>query len=295
MAKSGIAIAPFMLTGPGGSSGTTGSGGGSTGSGVTSIGFFFRDWGGPGGHGAALARSDRGRDTGSTTGGTSGTTGGGTGSDFYFDEWLQLWVDVEWSETSYATTFYVDEAATIPAGHVTSTYSGDWDVFPQTYRSEYEFSAGPLAGSHGTYDCVQTSLTEGSMIYDNTYVDGSTDHGESEWRDESSRWASRWDGPNHEGWYEDSGVWTSNGTGTYTCSNSEGWSSTWSYNADWSGSAHFEGPDPLLPADMTWTTDGHYRITYADGSSESWSWEDFWGGSEGGGTTGSGGFAQPGG
>jgi hypothetical protein len=293
MAKGGIAIAPFMLTGPGGGSGanggTTGTGGGFGGGGISRIGFFFRNFGGPTGLGAQSLRSHRGRDGGGTTGGTTGSTGGGPGSDFYYDEWLQLWVDVEWSDTSYTIHFYQDEAGTMQAGHVASTFSGDWNVYPQTYHNEYEFTAGIWAGAHGTYDCVQTSESEGSMVYEDTYADGSSDHGESHWTSQTSTWTSRWDGPNQQGWFEDNGSWTADGAGTYTCSNSEGWSSTWNYNADWSGSAHFEGPDPLLPADMTWTSDGHYHVTYADGTTEDWTWDDFWGGVEEGSNTGSGG------
>ncbi|MEZ0325683.1 MAG: hypothetical protein ACAH95_07235, partial [Fimbriimonas sp.] len=49
-----------------------------------------------------------------------------------------------------------------------------------------------------------------------------------------------------------------------------------------------EGPDEGLPAKVTWTPEGHYRIEYADGTVEEW---DMWSG-DGGvgfGTTGSGG------
>ncbi len=292
MSRGGVAIAPFMMIGPGGSGGTSGStggttggGGGADGGGLTSLGFFFREFGGPNGNGAMLAsRAKLGRDPGSPTGGGGGTN---NGTDFYFDEWLQLWVAVTWSETSYETLFFIDEAKLVPAGHVSSTYSGNWEIFPQTYHNEFEFTAGTLAGSHGTYDCVQNSLTTGSMVYDETYPDGSRYHGESNWSETSSTWTSRWDGPGNVGWFEDSGTWNSDGVGDYQCSNSDGWSSSWHYNADWSGNARFEGPDPLLPANMTWTSDGNYRIVYADGSVEEWSWEDFWGGVVEGGTTGS--------
>lgn len=286
MANSGIAIAPFMLSGHGGGGGTTGTtgGGGFVGGGVPSLGFFFRDFGGPGGL-AAMSRT-RGEDGGGATTGTNG----GPQDSFYYDEWLQLWVDIEWTETNFNIHFYQDEAGTLPAGHVSSSYTGDWGNFPQIYHNEYEFTAGPLAGSHGSYDCIQTSWSEGNMVYEETYADGSKYEGESQWTNETSTWSSRWDGPNNVGWFQDNGTWSMDGSGTYSCSNSEGWSSTWNYNSDWSGSAHFEGPDPKLPADMTWTSDGHYKVVYADGSVEEWSWEDFWNDVEGG-TTGTGGFS----
>jgi hypothetical protein len=292
MAKSGIAMAPFFFGGFGGGSGTTGSstggGGGAGGGGITSIGFFFRDFGGPSGFGSMMSHRMRGA---TRDGGTTGSGGGDGGSDdFYFDEWLQLWAEVQWTDNTFAIHFYQDEAKTLPAGHTTSTFTGSLDAFPQTYSYDYEFTAGTWAGSHGSYICSSTSETVGSMIYENAYSDGSHDEGHSDWDESASSWHSRWDGPNSQGWFEDSGTWNLDGSGIYTCSDFDGWASTWSYNADWSGSAHFTGPDPKLPADMTWTADGHYKITYADGSKEEWSWSDLWD-SEEGGTTGTAGFA----
>lgn len=280
MSKSGIALAPFMLHGfgGGGGGGTTGSGGGY--GGVSPIGFFFRHFGTDGG-GAGEGS------TGSGTSGTTGTTGTtGTGSDFYFDEYLGLWVATEWSETSSTTTFTLDQEGTLPAGQVSSTYTAELGTYPQSFTNEYEFTAGPLAGSHGSYNCTQTSEEEGSMVYENTYADGASDSGESHWDADDSTWESRWEGPGGTPWFEDSGTWTAAGSGTYSSSDSDGWSSTWTYNADWSGSATFSGPDPMLPATLVWTSQGRYTATYADGSTETWSWDDFWGGVDGGGTTG---------
>lgn len=276
MSKSGIALAPFMMHGFGG-----GTGGGTTGStgsfgGVSSIGFFFRNFGGTTGEGS----------TGGTGSGTTGSTG--SGSNFYYDQWLGLWVDFEWTENTSTTTFTLDEAKTQPAGQVTSTYTGEFGSYPQTYTNQYTFSAGPLTGSNGTYISVQTSATHGSMSYANTYADGSSDSGESQWTDLTSSFESRWEGPGGTPWFEDSGTWNADNSGTYTCENSQGWASTWTYNSDWSGSATFTGPDPLLPAMMAWNSHGRYTVTYADGSTESWNWDDFWGGVGEGGTTGSG-------
>lgn len=284
MSKSGIALAPFMMHGFGGGTGggTTGSSGGY--GGVSNIGFFFRHFGGSTSGGSTGSGGE-----GGTSGGTTGTTGttGGTGSNFYFDEWLGLWVDVAWSEGSSTTTFTLDEAKTLPAGHVTSTYTGDFGTYPQTYTNEYEFTAGQLAGSHGTYNCTQTSESHGSMAYENTYADGSSDSGESSWTDQVSMFHSRWDGANGT-WMEDSGTWNSDNSGAYEFTNYNGWSTSWQYNSDWSGSATFNGPEQLLPATMTWTSEGRYTIVYSDGSTESWDWEDFWGDNGEGGTTGSG-------
>lgn len=311
MANSGLGFIGFNSGG-----GTTGSGTGGTsgggiggGGGYSSIGGFVRNFGGPNGVGPSMPHrtliagttgttgngtttttggdtsSTTGGDTASTTGGTDGGGGGTGGEYFYYDEWLMLWVNTQWTETSFSSTFFVDQAKTQPAGFVTSTFAGNWNVFPQTYTSDYAFTAGTLVGSHGTYHSSQTSEFDGSMTYNNTYSDTSHDQGSSTWSATGSSWQSRWDGTNG-GWYEDSGSFNANGTGTYTCSSSEGWSSTWHYNADGSGNAHFEGPDPMLPADMTWTAAGVFHIVFADGTSETWTWSDLWEGN-GEGTSGS--------
>lgn len=279
MANAGILFPGFGGSGGGG---TTGSGGG----GIPSMGGFIRNFGGVNGVLPALVRRIA---DGGTTGGTGGSTGG---QDFYYDEWLQLWVDTQWTENTFVSHFYLDQAETQPAGSLVCSFTSDWNVYPQTYSSQYEFTAGLLAGAHGNYDCSFVTQLDGAMTYDNTYADTSHDSGTSTWTIDGSVWGSRWDGPNGTGWYQDHGDWSASGSGEYACSNSDGWASTWHTNADGSGSAHFEGPDPRLPADLTWTASGHFRATYADGTSEEWTWEDLWSG-EGSGTTGSGGFMAP--
>jgi hypothetical protein len=290
MAKSGIAMAPFFLGGGGLSGGTTGSTtGGSVGigGGISGIGFFFRGFVSPAGLPARMARSRTLADESGTTG-----SGGGNGEDFYYDEWLQLWVWAEWNENVYSSRFYQDEAKTLTAGHSSSTFTGTLDSFPQSYASEYELTAGIWAGAHGSFISTQSSWSDGNMVYDNVYSDGSHDHGQSEWNSVDSSWSSRWEGPSGTIWYEDSGEWHSDGSGVYNCSNSDGWAIAWNYNADWSGTAHITGPDPLLPADMTWTSDGQYRILYADGSVEEWSWDEYWDNESGtSGTTGTAGMS----
>ncbi|HWA83100.1 MAG TPA: hypothetical protein VG820_06705, partial [Fimbriimonadaceae bacterium] len=205
----------------------------------------------------------------------------------YYDDWLKLWVDTQWTDTTFVSDFYLDQGKTQPAGHITSTFTNNWNTYPQVYTSDYAFTAGSLAGAHGSYNCTQSSEFEGAMVYTNVYADTAHDQGSANWTAAGSSWQSRWDGPGGSSWYQDSGAWSSDGSGTYACSSSNGWSSTWHYNADGSGSAHFEGPDPKLPADMVWTSSGHFTITYADGTTEEWNWDDIW--SDGGsGTTGSG-------
>ncbi|HVL38108.1 MAG TPA: hypothetical protein VM328_01835 [Fimbriimonadaceae bacterium] len=265
----------FLGGGTGG--GTTGGGG----YGYPFMGAFVRSMGG-GSSGATTGE-------GGTTGSTSSGGGGGGFSDFYYDQWLELWVEIESTDTSFTCLFYRDQAKTQPAGHSTSTFTDDWQTYPQTYTSSYSFTAGTIAGAHGEYQCVQLSESEGSMTYNNSYPDGSSDEGQSSWSEQGANWSSQWSRPGGW-WYQDEGNWAADGSGTYENSDSDGWSASWIYNADWSGSALLQGPDPKLPATMTWTSQGRYRIVYADGSEERWTWEDFWGdGSVGttGGTSGS--------
>jgi hypothetical protein len=287
MANGGLPLPGFTDEGGGaGTSGTTTGGGG----GIPSMGGFIRNFGGPGGMIAtrmSALKATREAETTGTTGGTVGSTDGGggePGSDFYFDEWLNLWVEWTVTDNSFSMKFYIDEAKTNQAGFMLSTFSGDYWTFPSTYQSSYEFTAGMLAGSHGSYTTTMTSEFEGAMTYDDTYVDGSKDHGTSAWTAEGATWSSEWYGPNEEVWYKDSGTWNFDGSSVYSSQNSAGWAVTWVYNMDGSGHAHFEGPDPKLPAELTWDASGHYHIEYADGTSENWSWEDYW--EDEGGTTG---------
>lgn len=272
----------MFFWGPGGGGGTTGGGG--YGMGFPAFGAFVRNFGGPN----ALRSPSRGGTSGSTSSG-----GGGGDPQFYFDSWLQLWVDATYEENSYSALFYLDENRTMPAGHATSTFTGDWQTYPQTYEFDYAFTAGLLGGAHGHYQSVFSDEATGQMSYENTYADGSHDEGSANWNSEGSSWNSSWHSEDDADWFNDSGIWNADGSGQYSCANAQGWSSTWHYNSDWSGSADFYGPYPLLPAHMTWTADGHYRIVYANGRVETWSWEDLW--ESGSGTSGSTGVGTSGG
>jgi hypothetical protein len=306
MAIGGIPFPGFTGGGTGGSTGSGSTGGGF---GFPSMGGFLRGLGGTGGTttGGGGMRSafghfsrgvgTTGGTTTTTTGGTDttggGDTSGGTGTtggwqpSFYYDEWLMLWVQFDSTAEGYSFLFYGDEAKHNPAGHMTSTVPADWNVYPQTYSADYAYTAGTLAGSHGTYQLASTSPSDGSMTYQDVYGDTSSDQGQAVWDAQHSTWTSEWNGPNSSSWYHDSGDWNADGSGTYQASTSDGWSMSWVYNADWSGHAHFEGPDPKLPADLTWTSDGHYHIRYADGSTEDWNYDDLWGGTTGVGSSSS--------
>jgi hypothetical protein len=284
-----------------GTSGTTGT----TGLGMPMIGAFIRNMGS--GPAPLFASRLRGRGTtggtdggGGTTGdgstgdgttgdGSSGTTSSGGGNDgpyLYFDEWLGLWVETSWTENSWTTLLFIDAEKTQPAGSFQSTYSG-WDTYPITGTSTYEISAGPFAGAHGRYETVYNSDYSGRMDYDNFWPTYGSDEGTSTWNQDGWTWSSSQsleDGT----WSKSSGSYGNDGVGRFVWENSDGYKWTYTYNADGSGSGLIQGPDFGLPAKVTWTPEGHYRIEYADGTVEEW---DMWTG-DGGvgfGTTGGGG------
>jgi hypothetical protein len=233
----------------------------------TSIGGFVRHFGGSDGIAMSTVRR-------SLEAAKPGTSAGG--ENFYYDELLQFWVDLRWTETTFTGTFYVDQAKAKQAGHVKTSFVGDWNSLPQAYTSEYAFTAGTLAGAKGTYNCIQTGLFGGAMAYRNTYSDGSHDKGSSTWSEAGASVESRWDGPGTTGSFKDSGSWGPDGSGLFTCTSTDGWSGTWHPLANNSGSAHIEGPDAKLPADLVWTPSGNYKLTCVGGATEEWTRQDMW-------------------
>ena len=230
--------------------------------------------------------SDGTTDVGTTGVGTSGTTGGGEGPYLYFDEWLGLWVESDWEENEWTSLLFVDEAKTQPAGGFHSVYS-DWNSFPVTGNSTYEITAGPFQGAHGQYTLLYETEQSGHMEYDNFWPGYGSDEGSSTWSDGAWTWRSSLtleDGS----WSKSEGTYEESGTGHFVWQNSDGYKWSYTYNPDGSGSGIIEGPDPGLPAKVTWTPEGHYRIEYADGTVEEF---DMWGimGGMGYGTSGGGG------
>jgi hypothetical protein len=189
---------------------------------------------------------------------------------FYYDEWLELWVEVDFSDTTYRVDYYQDEAKTRHAGYMSSTWPTDWTSYPISWRSDYEFLAGPLAGSRGSYVSVMTSDMSGSMTYDSIW-DGSRYQGQSTWDDRAASWTNRTD--NADGtWYTDRGDFRTDGSGTTQSESSIGYRTSYTWNADGSGRGRLEGPDPGLPATIVWNTEGAGTITYADGTVEEFHW-----------------------
>lgn len=215
---------------------------------------------------------------------------------FYFDEWLQLWVDVKSTPGLYRQDMYVDEGKSEPAGFAESTMPSDWSVFPIVYSSKYRFDKGPLAVAWGEY--VTESLADGTFnsTYESTSSDGTVDKGTSNYVPTGDyTYSSSTTMPNGD-WTKYSGTYQMDGSGSSIIETSDGYTSTFTFKSDGSGHARIEGKDPLLPATIKWDAEGNVEIRYADGSVEKynrWSWfgggsSDDGSGSDPGATTGTG-------
>lgn len=205
------------------------------------------------------------------------TRADGTDPNFYFDEYLGLWVVIQDTPSSSTFLLYLDEAKTQPAGSFQTTFSVS-DAYPQTYESHYTIIAGALKGTHGDYVTVQNADNSGRSTYNDTYLDGWSDSGQSTWKaDGSSSWSSRNDGPDHS-YYTYQGVFKADGSGTNHTASSDGYVTDYLYRVDGSGSGRIQGPDPGLPATITWDIYGNTTIRYADGSSEFYPGWGFYGG-----------------
>lgn len=226
------------------------------------------------------------------------STGGGTvepepQNTFYFDDFLNLWVQIKDSPTKLECLLYEDEAKSKPAGSIESTMPADWGKFPQTYVSTYTFTAGTLKGAHGKYTTTTQADFSGTSSYEDFGADGSKDRGESDWTTNGgSTWTDREDAADGT-WTTHKGAFASDGGGTSREETSDGFVTETVYKTDGTGLSRFSGPAPGLPATLTWDACGKTVIRYADGSEETtpgWCGE---GGSVGGGSTNSSGGSAP--
>jgi len=206
-------------------------------------------------------------------------------SYFYYDEWLQLWVDVKMTPELYRQDMYIDEAKSQPAGFAESVMPTDWTVFPIVFSHRYRFDKGPLAVASGEY--VTQSEADGTYRsnYENLSSDGTVDKGFSTYVATGDYTYSSSTTLASGEWSKYTGTYRMDGSGSSLVETSDGYKSTFDFYADGSGKARIEGNDPLLPATITWDAEGNVVIRYADGSVEKynrWSW--FGGGSSDGGT-----------
>jgi hypothetical protein len=203
-------------------------------------------------------------------GGADGTEPGGDGSGPYYDEWLGLWAVSTWDTTSFTTSYFLDEALTLPAGSSISSWTNtetestgtsqvDITAGPSTgykLRSEYTFSNSTFSGSYSSLvDHPIFGHSEDSGVWN---ADGSGSY--------DSLWSKGAD------FFEHHGVWNADGSWSNSSSGSDGYGMTLNGRADGSGTGSLTGPDPLLPAIIAWNTLGQGLITWADGSTTEFSW-----------------------
>jgi hypothetical protein len=187
---------------------------------------------------------------------------------FYFDQYLGLWVQTEYSAAESKYLLFEDEAKTKPAGSIVTTQPADWRVFPQTYSSRYEFTAGYLKGARGSYDNVLNADYSGRSSYENVFADGGKNRGESTHTSagdftyfDRAEFADGY-------WTESRGTFRANGSGGTRTESSDGYQTDYTFNADGSGRGTIKGSLPGLPATVTWDARGNTTIRYADGTTE---------------------------
>jgi hypothetical protein len=119
------------------------------------------------------------------------------------------------------------------------------------------------------YEVEYTDENTGRMVYDNHWPGYGNDRGDSTWGADGWQWS--YSGTMEDGsWSRYNGSFAMDGSGSTTSENSDGYRWAYQYKSDGSGSGTIQGPDPGLPAKVSWTAEGRYRIEYADGTVEEW-------------------------
>ncbi len=190
-------------------------------------------------------------------------TGGGGGSlapeDVYFDEFFGLYANPIESGIDY----FLDEALTQPAGQERTTGSGESSSgFAQT--SITQITAGPRAGYQSTStfsfsnNRLDLSVTGTDPETGSFETIGFFEGGAGEF---SARYTDE-QGVNrtYSVRYDESGA--------YQVSFNTGASFVYTLNflADNSGTGTVTGSSDILPAQISWNTEGNGQITFADGS-----------------------------
>ena len=294
IATSGAPVAAnfaFVEAGGGGDAAVGAPGAPAFGSGIPNIGAYIHNVVAvpPATRARAISRMTKaGRDHGGETPPSPPIDGGGGGDEFplpppsfYFDEYLQLWVQNEYSKTEFRSAFFEDEAKTKPAGNLVSTQPADWNTFPQTYSSRYEFTAGYEAGAHGFYEDTINADYSGTSRYENVSPQYGTSRGRST-RTAAGDFSYSDHTESPDGFTTDSvGTFRHDGSGGTRTSSSDGYATDYTFNADGSGRGTIRGSLPGLPAVITWDPRGNTTIRYADGTIERIPGWGFYGGGGG--------------
>ena len=142
------------------------------------------------------------------------------------------------------------------------------DAVPQTSTYTYTFTAGIMAGTHGSSSWNYNADGSGSSSYENVTSDGWKFKGSSvQQADGTSVWKNRTDEPG--GFFTtDEGTFKADGSSVTKTTSSDGYTVQFTNNADGSATGTVTGPQPGLPAHITRDTNGKTVIRYADGTVE---------------------------
>jgi len=186
-----------------------------------------------------------------------------SGGPFY-DKSLGLWVVVTVTLTSFTETFYQDQAETEPAGSASYTL----DIATQMMSGAINVTQGNYAGLSGTFS---ETISGGSLKgnYSLTLPSGTTITGQFSVSEGSNGnpMGTMTQTITESGGYSESTSVTYNSDGSIkiTATDSNAYSSTLNFAADLSGTGTVTGPDPGLPATLTWDSSGDGTVTFANG------------------------------
>lgn len=192
-------------------------------------------------------------------------------NDSYYDSAEELWridTTMEWGINS---TFWLEEAATTPAGTEITTWATS-ESYPWTTTTVYNITAGSSAGSHGTSSQTQDSEESNHSSFDFYRVSNGVSagrlFGSDTWSaDSTATWSVTAIDADGSTWHFE-GTANQDGTATETEETEDGTSTTANHEADESGNGTVDAPNPANSATFEWTPDGTMTIHYADGTSE---------------------------
>lgn len=185
-----------------------------------------------------------------------------------FDDYLELW----YTNLENVTTYTVDQAGTQPAGQTVRATT--IDGLKVTTTEETTITAGPQAGftqssilvsDSGTTTFTQsgTSPASGPFSIEGEILQSGVVTIRSRFRDDAG--ADR---------FYDLTV-QPDGSTVVSYNNNQLFSYSLNYNADQSGQGTVSGNSTLLPASLSWNTQGDGVLTFADGTSLSFTGFDF--------------------
>ncbi|OWU65312.1 MAG: hypothetical protein CBB60_005340 [Armatimonadetes bacterium Cent15-Ar3] len=198
--------------------------------------------------------------------GTDGFNGGGTkapiSGDVYFDEYYELWAQ----PVEGGLDYFVDEALTQPAGSVRASFvSGEATGFKKT--SATVITAGKYKGLTQNVEIVI-----GADSFDYTFSGDNPDTGKysatGSYKNGTGTFAVKYKDENGVDRTYDV-VSNADGTSRVEFNTGLNFVYTLSYAADGSGTGTVTGANALLPATITWNTNGDGQIVFADSSTMS--------------------------